>query len=229
MVKFNDDLNHIRDEVRELINRVEQDDYLNVIPSIRKKIDSRGFYFHATDDPPEARQLFYKFISGLDCSLEMVVGRKIPAIYTKKHKGHEREFYSDVLSHLLKNKLMTDRTLVLNIASRGSSTSNKNLQAALGKATARAHKKWKGSDLKAKVVFNVQNQINEPLLNVADYLCWSVQRVFEKGETRYYDFIQEKISLVVDLYDSDNYQGRKNYYRRNNPLTEKNKVSPPSP
>jgi hypothetical protein len=36
--------------------------------------------------------------------------------------------------------------------------------------------------------FSGNNEINplqEPLLNVADYLCWTIQRVFERGETRY--------------------------------------------
>jgi hypothetical protein len=46
----------------------------------------------------------------------------------------------------------------------------------------------------------VQTHYTEALLNVADYLCWSVQRVFERGETRYYDFLGDRINLVVDLY-----------------------------
>ena len=79
------------------------------------------------------------------------------------------------------------------------------------------------------VVFNVQNQHTEPILNIADYLCWPVQRVFERGETRYYDFIQDKISRVVDLYDAKNYAGWKHYYKpRKNPLTAANKIDPHS-
>jgi len=77
------------------------------------------------------------------------------------------------------------------------------------------------------VVFNVQNQISEPLLNISDYFCWAVQRVFEKGEIRFYDFLKDKISLVIDLYDKGNYKNWKNYYSPKNPLTTKNKLSPP--
>ena len=76
-------------------------------------------------------------------------------------------------------------------------------------------------------MFNVQNQITEPLLNVADYFCWAIQRVLERGEMRYYNFLQEKISLIVDLYDSEKYSGNKNYYNERNLLTAKNKLSPP--
>lgn len=71
-------------------------------------------------------------------------------------------------------------------------------------------------------VFNVQTPATEPLLNLADYFCWTVQRVFERGEVRYYDFLQEKISTVLDLYDTANYEGFKNYYGPRNPLTKAN-------
>lgn len=81
-------------------------------------------------------------------------------------------------------------------------------------------------EISTKIVFNIQNQYTEPLLNIADYFCWAVQRVFEKGETRYYNYLKEKISLVIDLYDYENFEGSKNYYSPKNPLTEKNKISP---
>jgi hypothetical protein len=73
----------------------------------------------------------------------------------------------------------------------------------------------------------VQTPQTEPILNIADYLCWSIQRVFEKGETRYYDYLQSRIRLVVDLYDTENYLGYKNYYDKKNPLSSINKISPP--
>jgi len=73
------------------------------------------------------------------------------------------------------------------------------------------------------VIFNVNYPQNEPLLNLADYFCWSVQRVFEKGETRYYERLKDKISLVVDLYDESKYLDWGNYYNSKNPLTAANK------
>ena len=102
-----------------------------MIPSVRKKIDKAGFHFHATDDPPEVRQLMYKFIAGLDVSVEVVVARKIPNLYATKHNGKEAEFYADVLSHLIKNKMKMNQKLVLNIAQRANCTKNQNLDVAL--------------------------------------------------------------------------------------------------
>jgi uncharacterized phage-like protein YoqJ len=117
----------------------------------------------------------------------------------------------------------------LNIAERGASTRNANLQLALTKAVERFEKKWSVDEISSLVVFNVQNHRTEPLLNVADYLCWSVQRVFERGETRYYDFLGDKTRLVVDLYDTAKYEGSLNYYRGERRLSAENKLSPPSP
>jgi hypothetical protein len=228
MVKISDNLQQVRERVLQLRKDVEQDDYLNIIPSVKKKIEKGGFYFHASDDPPEVRQIFYKFIKSLECSLEIVVARKIPEIFSSKHNNNETEFYGDILSHLIKNKLKAGNKLVLNIARRSNSTSNKNLQTALNKAISRAEKKFPEDSLATHVTFNVQNHRVEPLLNISDYMCWCIQRVFERGEMRYYDFLRDKISVVVDLYDSSKYEGSRNYYRRNNPLTATNKLSPPS-
>ena len=150
---------------------------------------------------------------------ETNTGCQVKANSALKHHHQEAEFYADVLSHLLKNKLKLERKVVLNIAERGASTRNANLQLALLKAVARFEKTRSVDHISSLVVFNVQNHRTEPLLNIADYLCWSVQRIFERGETRYYDFMGDKIRLVVDLYDSAKYEGSLNYYRGKRRLT----------
>lgn len=226
MVKCNENLNDIRDKIKHLLKEVEADEYLNAFPSVKKKIVEGGFYFHATDDPPEVRERMMRLIRSLDCSLEMVVARKIPALFAKKHHNNESEFYADLLSHLIKNKLKLGHKLVFNISARGTSTRNINLELALNRACERFEKRWKKEEICSTVVFNVQTPRTEPLLSVADYLCWSVQRVFERGEMRHYEFLKENISVVVDLYDSDHYEGGKNYYTRENLLTAKNKLGP---
>ena len=133
-----------------------------------------------------------------------------------------------MLSHLLKNKLQAGGALVLNVAQRGKVTRNIVFEQALEKATARFLKHKDPDRIRTHVSFNVQTPRTEPLLNVVDYLCWAVQRVFEKGEMRYYHFMSDKISLVIDLYDSSRYENSGNYYTSRNPLTPLNKISPPS-
>ena len=185
MVEFREPLEPIRNRIRALARAVEADSFLNCIPSVAKKIGKGAFHFHATDDPPEVRERFFKLIHSLDCSLEMIVARKDAERFVRKHGGKEAEFYADVLSHLIKDKLRADRKLVLNISERGSTTKNATLQRALEKGSERCLK-TRGDDASASEGgFIVQRPTVDPLLCEADYLCWAVQRVFERGEVRY--------------------------------------------
>jgi hypothetical protein len=227
IVRIDRPLNEVREEVRTLQKQVEADPLLNTIPSVKKRIGSGGFYFHACKDSPDVRTVILHYIRELPCEAEMVVARKIPKYFRNKHHGREEELYGDLLAHLIKNRLKPPGTLVLNVAERGSSTREKVLLAALELAKKRAAKKWGEENLKTKTVFNIQNPRTEPILTVSDYLCWAVQRVFEKGEMRYYSYLGDKIRLVVDLYDVDKYEGFRNYYDKKNPLTAENKIGPP--
>ena len=227
MIKFKEPLKELREKIITLQKEVENDKYYLNVPSFQKKKNKSGFYFHATDDIPEVREKFFKFLKTIDFSFEAVVGRKIYDIFLKKHNTKEEEFYGDILSHLLKNKFEIEGKLILTISERGTSTKNINLTKAQEKAKARFKRIKPAKGTKTEFVFNIQNPTREPLLNVADYMCWAVQRVFERGEMRYYDFTQEKISLIIDIYDTEKYSGNKNYYNERNKLTIQNKLSPP--
>jgi hypothetical protein len=113
------------------------------------------------------------------------------------------------------------------LAERCKTTRNHVLELALLKARKRFAKRQDLAEISSEAVFNVQNPRTEPLLCVPDYLAWTVQRVFERGETRHYDFVWERISLVVDLYDAEKYEGSRNYYTPKRPLTSENKLGPP--
>jgi hypothetical protein len=227
IVRIDRPLEAVRQEIRALQAQVEGDPLLNTIPSVQKRVASGGFFFHACKDSPDVRTVLLHFIRELACEAEIVIARKIPALFEKQHHAREEEFYADLLAHLIKGRLKRAGKLVLNVAERGSSTREKALTAALRLAMDRASRRWGDGTLKAKVVFNVQNPRTEPLLTVSDYLCWAVQRVFEQGEVRHYNYLSEKIRLVVDLYDRDKYEGSRNYYDRKNPLTAQNKLGPP--
>lgn len=226
MVKFKAPLDSIREKIIALQNEVEQDEYLKDIPSILKRTQKDGFYFHAKDDVPEVKEKFFKFIKSIDLSFEAVVGRKIYNVFVNKHNANETEFYADLLSHLIKNKFEIGGKLILNVSQRGKSTKNNNLMNAIVTAQKRFSMNKPEKEAVTKIVFNVQYPTTEPLLSVVDYLCWAVQRVFERGDMRYYNFIEEKISMIIDLYDSANYKGHGNYYNHLNKLTVKNKLSP---
>ncbi len=225
LVKVKEPLDGVRAKISSLQEKISNDDYFKV-PSVKKKINKTGYYLHATDDLPEIRKEMFDLIKTINCSFEAVVGRKSIERYETKHKGKEEYFYADLLSHLLKNKLSKHDKLVMHISERGKSTKNQNLELAFLKAKQRFSRKT-SKETKTKVVFNVNYPTKDPLLNLADYFCWAVQRVFERGQVRYYNHIKSQIKLVIDLYDTNKYAGWQNYYdNKNNPLTPRNKISP---
>ena len=227
VVRIDRPLEEVREEIRALQKQVERDPLLNSIPSVKKRMETGDFYFHACKDTPDVRTVLLHYLRNLPCEAEVVIARKIPALFEKQHHAREEEFYADLLAHLIKRRLKRAGTLVFNVAERGSSTREKVLGEALRLATQRAAKRWGGESLQARVVFNVQNPRTEPLLTVSDYLCWAVQRVFEQGDVRHYNYLAERIRVVVDLYDRDKYEGSRNYYDRRNPLTAQNRIGPP--
>jgi len=224
MLKIKEPLEEVRKKVLELQHIVSIDPWFATVPSILKKKAKTGYFLHAKDDVPEVRKMAFELIQSIDCSFECIVARKLYDLYERKHNGKEAEFYADLLSHLLKNKLNKYDNLVLNIAQRSRCTTHTNLQNGLDKALERSRKKHPKKKNGCRVVFNVQNPTTEPLLNVSDYFCWSIQPVFERGETRYYDFISDKISMVLDLYDFENFERGRNYYGKKRNLTKDNQL-----
>jgi len=64
---------------------------------------------------------------------------------------------------------------------------------------------------------------NSSRVHVHDYMNWAVYRAFTRGEMRYYRVVEEKVSLLVDLYDTAQYPH--NWYTRKNPFDIK-KITP---
>ena len=112
--------------------------------------------------------------------------------------------------------------LVLNIAELGNSTNVHNLNLALVKAQKRFILSNPTDTPKTNVQFNIKKFKDEPLLSVVDYYCWAVQRVFEQGETRFYDYVSDKITMVIDLYNKKSGTNAAIIYDSSNPLTELN-------
>ena len=224
MVHIKQPLPEVRALIADFIQEISNDPLFNEIPSIKKRLGKGGMFLHAKDDPPELRYRFFELLrTKIDFSLQTVVGRKATGRFVNKHNSQEKEFYADLLSHLLKDKA-NYKKLVLDIADRGSATRIQNLENALLKANERYLKTNPDGQYKAKIDFNVQPYNQEPLLAVVDYGLWAVQRIFERGETRFYEAIKDRVPMVIDLYDIDNFDNRQNCYTLKHPLTENNKL-----
>ncbi len=213
-----DDPVTIRKELEKLRNDLSKDKYLQGIPSLSKSLIS----FHAKDDSSEVKQAVYKTIIGLKFTAEIIVARKIQNIFNKRHHRNENEFYDDMVSKLFQNKLHSSTLNKIYFAVRGSRLRQQPLEKAIKKAIVNFESKWK-----TKVITQIniypQSPSGEPCLQVADYINWAIQRAFVKSDMRFYKFIEDKISYLVDIYDTDKYP--KNFYNRRNKF-DSNKISP---
>lgn len=228
-VKFKCSLEDARLVVSDAVRRVRENPALTRFQSVQKRLAKGGFHFHAKFDPPPVKELFFDALRDLSCSLEIIVARKDVRRFAKAHLDKEDRFYADILGHLLKNKLKLGGRLTMTLAQRGSSTRAINLDRALELALERARRKHQTEGLTTKIVFDVTEPTREVLLTVADYLSWSVQRVFEMGDTTFYDVVRDRVSVVQDIYDTRNFGGSRNWYGPKRPLTSQNELSPPAP
>lgn len=188
------------------------------IPSIKKTLRA----FHAKDDCAEVRQAVFKVAVDLEFKAQFVVARKIERIFRNRFQHDENRFYDYLVARLFQNVLHKNQENVIYFAKRGSRKRPKPLQQALQAGIKTFEEKWQ---VKVESRFDVQSQslVGEPCLQLIDYMNWAVYRVFTRVETRYFNYVREKVSLVWDIYDSKSYPG--NYYSKRNPLKVE-KISP---
>lgn len=208
----------LRESILTLQKEILQDPYLKKIPSLAKT----AIAFHAKDDCPEVRERVFNKIIELDFKAEFIVARKIPDHFKSKHQGKPHIFYDDLIIKLFQNKLHLAEKNNIYFATRGSKTRQAPLQDAIRVASNAFEKKW---DTTITAVNDIlpQTPSGEPCLQIVDYMNWAVQRAFIKGEDRYLNFVQNKISYLCDVYDFKKYPN--NFYSKKKPFAL-NKISP---
>lgn len=218
----------IRDRLTAIRLEISSDRYFKDIPSLAKTLKA----FHAKDDVPEIRKIVYEALDKLEFGVQVIVGRKHVQLFTTKHRGSPDCFYDDLVSHLFSRQLHLSTENTITFARRGNKTRQHALRAAVEGGTEKFRQKYKTAATTTVHIETSQPQ-QEPALQAADYILWAVQRAFEKGEMRYYEYLRNKIELVWDVYDfkklkaiqKKRMKGSVIYDRKNNPFDIK-KASP---
>lgn len=209
----------IRDKLGSLRKTILNDPYFNKVLSVKNRTSK---IFHATDDIPEIRERVFKLIKELPIKSEFIVARKLENIFKLKHQSKENVFYDDLIVKLFKNQLHKSKKNIIYFAIRGNRARQAPLEEAIRTAINAFEDQWKIKVTSEIKVFP-QTPSAEPCLQIIDYINWAVQRAFIKREVRYLDFIYDKISLIVDVYDFKKYS--RNFYNSKNPLSL-TKISP---
>lgn len=208
----------MRKQLLKLKNEVVNDPYLIGVPSLKKTKK----YFHAKDDTPEVREKVFKLIASFNFKAEFIVARKKEKIFKKRHRGNPNVFYDDIIVKLFTNKLHLAEKSYIYYEGRGNRKRQEPFEDAIRTAINAFECKW-GMKNDSEVEIFPMSSTGEPCLQIVDYMNWAVQRAFVKGDDRFIRFLEDKISLICDVYDSRNYP--KIYYTKNNKL-DINKISP---
>ena len=181
------------------------DAYLSSIPSVKGKSSKS---FHAKDDCSEVRMAVYKLIKTFDMKAYCIVRRKETILRDVRRqnsldagwKYKENKIYDSCVKRLFKDRLHSAEENHITFSHRGKSDRNKALKNELEKAVAN-YEKFSGRKVESSHHVISNYPTNDPCLQVIDYLLWAVQRLYERHEDRYFNFLSEKYVRIIDLDD----------------------------
>lgn len=209
------DPQQIRSKLADARLEVLNDRYLRNIPSVQKSLRA----FHAKDDCPEVRKLVFSALDKMDFTLQIVVARKIEWIFRTRHDGSQDNFYDDLVTHLFKGQMHLAMQNTIVFARRGSKARQHALRTAVELGIQRFRNTHPAS---ARTGFAIETSqpAQEIVLQAVDYGMWAVQRAFEKGELRYFEYLRSKIEVVWDIFDFKKIENKGSvvYDRKRNPF-----------
>ena len=215
------DVAALRAELGALHRDLLHDDYLKDIPSMRPQAGKTAKFFHAKDDCPEVRREVFKLLSRHDIKVQVGIRRKDRLIQEARaayEHWNPNRVYDNLVKTLFKRSLHKADLNVITFARRGKSAREEALRQAIRKAqdnferdvgvVARRH---------TKVIPSVPSESHG--LQAVDYFLWALQRLYERGEDRYFNFLAPKFRLIMDFDDKRSGKPYGAWYSDGNPLT----------
>ncbi|MFN0011707.1 MAG: DUF3800 domain-containing protein [Phycisphaerales bacterium] len=182
------------------------DPYFKSVPSMRPEGGKTAVCFHAKDDLPEVRREVFKLLPSLGASIHAAVRRKGAMIdearMARKWGTTVRpgDVYDDLVKRLFKNLLHRGEAHEVCFARRGKGDRQEALGVAIERARQNFNRQWRiDTHLPCTIRSSVPSQ--DAGLQIVDYYLWALQRLFERGESRYFDLIAPQFKVVMDLDD----------------------------
>lgn len=219
------DVDGLADEMDELRGNLLADPYFADVPSMQAKARKTALAFHAKDDVPEVRREVFNLLRRANLRFFAVVRDKIKVVeYVRQRNEREpdyrynaNELYDYLVRRLFKNLLHKDDEYRVCFAKRGESDRTAALRQALETAQHRFDTQW-GKSSKSAIQVLPAVLPGTAGLQAVDYFLWALQRLYERGEGRYVEFLQPTFRLVHDLDDTRKAQYGV-YYTQKKPLT----------
>jgi len=120
------------------------------------------------------------------------------------------------VSRLFRDRLHKDDGYTIQFAKRGNKDRTVALQRALEAARNNFRRSW-GVRSNAPIEIVASSPPQSSGLQAVDYFLWALQRLYERREERYWQFVSPSASLVHDVDDTRNHDYGE-YYTKKNPL-----------
>ncbi len=205
--------------------RLLADPYFKTVPSFQPEAQKTAVAFHAKDDLPEVRREVYALLLQHAVRFLVVVRDKQKLLeYVRlrnerdpEYRYNPNELYDYLVRRLFKNLLHKDDEYNITFARRGNSDRTAALREALDAARLRFAEQW---GIVSEAALNVvpRSAHETAGLQAVDYLLWAVQRLYERREDRYLQYVWPLVRLVHDVDDTRTAQYGV-YYTQKKPLT----------
>ena len=212
-------------DMGELRRRLLADPYFRDVPSMQPEQKKTAVFFHAKDDLPEVRREVFALLMRHQMRFFAVVRDKqrIAKLVQEHNKNsgtyryHPNQLYDRCVSRLFKERLHKDDGYLICFARRGATDRTAGLGTALQTARDNYRRSW-GIESTAPVEVAALTPPQAAGLQAADYFLWALQRLYERDEDRYWQYVWPSVRLVHDVDDTrQNRYGE--YYNQRNPLT----------
>ncbi|MFL5243133.1 MAG: DUF3800 domain-containing protein [Gemmataceae bacterium] len=193
----------------ELRKSLLADPYFRSVPSMQPEEGKTSIKFHAKDDLPEVREHVFRLLMRHEVRFAAVVrdkSRLLKEVLARNqaephYRYSENEIYDELVSQLFKTAFHQADHFELVFASRGEKDRSSALYTALQKAQ-QIYEQNFGIKSKHTVQVINSNPVQHGCLQAVDYFLWALQRLYEKGEDRFWTFVWPKVRVVHDLDDT---------------------------
>jgi len=219
------DVKALNMDLDDLSNRLQAEPYLKHVSSMQPKAQKTAVQFHAKNDAPEVRYEVFRLLMAHDIRFYGAIRDKRTVTEHVRQKNEQdpsyryapNELYEMLTRRLFSGRLHQNEHYTVCFSRRGTSDRTQALQDALQFAR-RDFQELSGTGgdgtIQVAAIWSTQSRA----LQATDYFLWALQRLYEKRESRYWEYVWPKVRCVIDVDDtSRNPQGE--WYMQNNPLT----------
>ncbi len=220
-VREPESLNNAMESLR---SNLTADQYLSSIPSMQHSRKKTAVAFHAKDDCAEVRREVYKLLMQQDVRFFAVARDKHVIVENvlkhnqakSSYRYHPNQLYDRCVSRLFKERLHKEDAYVIQFSKRGNKSRTVALRNAIEQARNNLRKSW-GIKATAPIEIIPATPAQAGGLQAVDYFLWALQRLYEREEDRYWEYVASKVSLVHDV-DDTRLSEYGEYYSKQKPL-----------